>query len=144
MNIYAVTSLIGFSSSAFLGLFIYLKNRHNPVNRVFGLVSISIFMWVFGCFMESTVTSRASALFWDKFLFMGAAFVNSFSCGCACGSPVSKTLRGFLRNPLVANGINSAKQLTFAHCIRFVSCGLIKIPCGAAFELFSTPTIIIE
>ncbi|RKY30792.1 MAG: hypothetical protein DRP74_06245 [Candidatus Omnitrophota bacterium] len=74
MNIYAITALIGSTSSLILGIFVCFKNKNRPVNRYFGLLSLSIFIWVFGCFMESSVTTQSSALFWDKFLYTGAAF----------------------------------------------------------------------
>jgi len=73
MNIYAITSLIGFTSCLVLGAFVYFNNMHNSVNRSFGFLSIIIFMWVFGCFMESTVTTRESALFWDHLLYTAVA-----------------------------------------------------------------------
>ena len=41
-------------------------------------MSISIFLWVFGCFRESSVTTQASALFWDRFLYTGASFAPTF------------------------------------------------------------------
>jgi len=74
MNVYAITSLIGSASSLFLGIFVYLKNKEKAVNKSFGLLSLGIFIWVFGCFMESSITTHSSALFWDKFLYTGAAF----------------------------------------------------------------------
>ncbi|MEK6714720.1 MAG: histidine kinase N-terminal 7TM domain-containing protein, partial [Candidatus Omnitrophota bacterium] len=74
MNIYAVTSLFGSTSTLLLGIFVYFQNRQRTLNRFFCLLSISIFLWVFGCFRESSVTTRDSALFWDRFLYTGAAF----------------------------------------------------------------------
>ncbi|MDP1854319.1 MAG: ATP-binding protein [Candidatus Omnitrophota bacterium] len=74
MNIYAVTSLFGSTSTLLLGIFVYFQNRQRTLNRVFCLLSISIFLWVFGCFRESSVATRESALFWDRFLYTGAAF----------------------------------------------------------------------
>ncbi len=74
MNLYDLTSITSFASSAFLGIFVYLKNKNNPLNRAYALLSIAIFMWVFGSFNENSVSSHAQALFWDKFVFVGAAF----------------------------------------------------------------------
>jgi len=41
-------------------------------------LSLSIFVWVFGCFKESSVTTHEEALFWDKFLYSGSAFASAF------------------------------------------------------------------
>jgi len=78
MNIYAATSLIGSTSALFLGLFVFIKNKERIVNRFFGLLSLGIFIWVFGCFMESSVQSKAIALWADRFLYSGAAFAPLF------------------------------------------------------------------
>ncbi|MDD5428140.1 MAG: ATP-binding protein [Candidatus Omnitrophica bacterium] len=74
MNIYAVTSLIGWTSSLFLGIFVYLRNRDRDINRTFALLSLGICVWVSGCFLESSIHSKALALICDRYLYTGAAF----------------------------------------------------------------------
>lgn len=76
MNIYAITSLIGSTSALALGIFVYFKDRENQVNKAFGLLSLAIFMWVFSCFRESSLSpdAKEAALLWDIYLYTGAAF----------------------------------------------------------------------
>ncbi|PIQ89257.1 MAG: hypothetical protein COV72_03980 [Candidatus Omnitrophica bacterium CG11_big_fil_rev_8_21_14_0_20_42_13] len=74
MNIYAITALFGSTSTLILGIFVYLQNKQRTLNRFFCLLSISIFFWVFGCFKESSVSTKTAALFWDRFLYTGGAF----------------------------------------------------------------------
>ena len=75
MNIYAITSLIGSTSALALGLFVYLKDKKSRINKAFALLSLSIFIWVFSCFKESSLSPSAkeAALFWDIILYTGAA-----------------------------------------------------------------------
>jgi len=55
----------------FIGSFVYLKNKKELVNKLFGIYCLILTFWVFGCFMESTVRHASQALFWDKLLYTG-------------------------------------------------------------------------
>ncbi|MBI4706908.1 MAG: GHKL domain-containing protein [Candidatus Omnitrophica bacterium] len=71
MNIYSISLLLACVFNLFIGLFVYFKNPKEKVNRFFGIYYIVLTMWVFGCFMESSVGTAQDALFWDKILYTG-------------------------------------------------------------------------
>jgi len=62
-----------------LGAFVYFKNRKSSVNTVFGLHALAITVWLFGTFMMFlSKGSREMAIFWDRFIYMGVAFIPVF------------------------------------------------------------------
>ncbi len=104
MNIYAITAFIGSTSSLLLGALVFLKNRKNPGARLFALLSISIFVWVFGCFMESSIASEANRIRIDQFLYTGAAFAPTI----------------FLHFSLVVSGLRKRRFVPVLYCISLV------------------------
>ena len=71
---YSLSSLIAWLTAIVIGISVYFNNPSNPVNRAFFWLSLTITIWVSGCFMESTFTSPIVALMVDKYLYTGAAF----------------------------------------------------------------------
>jgi len=75
MLFYAITGLINALGSAFLGFFVYLKNRKNKINQTFGLLCLSIVLWTFPYCVWQISTTEKSALFWSRALMVGAIFI---------------------------------------------------------------------
>jgi len=61
-----------------LGLFVYLKNRKQFTNKIWCLLSISIFVWEFAYFMLLVSIDKGKALFWTRVLYSGAIFIPVF------------------------------------------------------------------
>jgi len=61
-----------------LGLFVYLKNRKQFTNKIWCLLSTSIFVWEFGYFMLLLSTDKAKAVFWTRVLYFGATLIPVF------------------------------------------------------------------
>lgn len=75
MLFYAITGLINAVAGAFLGLFVYLKNKKEALNKIFGLMCLSIAVWGLSYFIWQMSTTKESALFWVKGAMMGAIFI---------------------------------------------------------------------
>ena len=75
MLFYAITGLINAVGSAFLGLFVYLKNRKENINKTFGLLCLSIVLWSFPYYIWQLSNTEKTALFWSRVLMVGAIFI---------------------------------------------------------------------
>jgi signal transduction histidine kinase len=63
----------------FLGLFVFLKNRHSRINFTFFLHSLAITAWLFCTFMMFiNRDNREMAIFWDRFVYAGVVFIPVF------------------------------------------------------------------
>jgi len=69
------TGLINFITCFSLALFVFLKNRSGPINRVFALWSLSISVWSLGYFMWLFTYQYRDALFWARTLMAGAIVI---------------------------------------------------------------------
>jgi|GEM_PF-2079903 len=78
MNQYAISCLIASLACLFLGAFIYLKNIKRSLNILWALFELSIAIWVFSQFIESTTQNEEIALFWNKILLCGVTFIPIF------------------------------------------------------------------
>ena len=79
MTFYALTAIITFMSSLVLGIFVYVWDRRNSVNRIFALLSLSIAVFTLGQFMREIAPTKAFALFWGgNILFSGLILVPVF------------------------------------------------------------------
>ncbi|MEI6650729.1 MAG: ATP-binding protein [Candidatus Moraniibacteriota bacterium] len=61
-----------------LGIFVVSKDPRNPLNRLFGLVSIVCVMWLFGTFMmfvSAQAGNDERIMFWDRFIYLAVVFV---------------------------------------------------------------------
>jgi hypothetical protein len=74
MSFFAFSALLNCVVSILLGSLIFLKDR-NKENRIFSYWTFSIAFWSFGYYMWQIDTDAQSALFWCKFLMIGAAFI---------------------------------------------------------------------
>lgn len=75
MNSYALASLIIALLSFLLGLFVFLKNRKNLINRAYLDLMFSISLWSFGLNKVFLSTAEKTALFWCHFLYIGSIFI---------------------------------------------------------------------
>ncbi len=67
-----------FLSSSLLGVFALLRNKNVTINRVFCFMCLSIAFWSFGFFATVASKTEGTALFWGKFLYVGATFIPIF------------------------------------------------------------------
>lgn len=75
MNWYKLSTIIAAVISLGIGGFVYLRNRKNPVNLFFGLLSLSISFWCLSSFIISTSLDPESALFYGRFLHIPVIFM---------------------------------------------------------------------
>ena len=61
-----------------LGLFVYLKNRKQFTNKIWCLLSASIFVWEFAYFMLLLSADKGKALFCTRVLYFGATLIPVF------------------------------------------------------------------
>ena len=77
-TIYSLSSLIAFLTAFICGLIVFLHNKKNSINITYFLLSITITIWVSGCFLESTLISYNLNKWVDIYLYSGAAFAPIF------------------------------------------------------------------
>ncbi|MCP3659379.1 MAG: hypothetical protein GY830_03310 [Bacteroidetes bacterium] len=75
---YATPQLINFIVTTLLGIFVFLSNRKNPLNKIFVFHNFSLAAWAFCFYQMVTSTSYSEALTWAKFLHYGAAIMPVF------------------------------------------------------------------
>jgi len=73
-TLYSFSSLLAWMTALSCGLLVYFNNRNNPINITYFWLSLTITIWVSGCFMESTFTDPKIIFLVDLFLYTGAAF----------------------------------------------------------------------
>ena len=78
MTYFALSCLITAVIGLTLGLFVYFKNRKQLTNKIWCLLSMSIFVWEFAYFMVLLSTDKGKALFWTRVLYSGATFIPVF------------------------------------------------------------------
>ena len=74
-NFFAFSGFLNFIVSLFLGILVYLKGRKIFANKIFALDAFSVVLWSFGYFFWQISTNPNSALFWSRFLMVGAIFI---------------------------------------------------------------------
>jgi len=75
VNIYSLSSLIAFLSCIFVGLFVYLKNRNNILNKSFALIFILAGAWTSFPFFVSIPEDDAVAVSIGRIIYLFASFV---------------------------------------------------------------------
>jgi len=75
MSFWALGGLINGLVSSGFGLFVYLKNRKSPINRLWIIFSFTVAFWSYSYFFWQTSTERSLALFWCRSLTVGAIFI---------------------------------------------------------------------
>lgn len=75
----AITGLLNALISLFLGFLVLSKDNKKSVNRLYFLITISIFVWAFGYFIWMLqFQDRETALFWARILTIGSIFMGVF------------------------------------------------------------------
>ena len=69
--------LFGVVLTGLIGLFVYLRDPGRAVNRTWGGMCASVSWWYFGRYMRLTSLNEVDALFWCRFMYMGAVFAPS-------------------------------------------------------------------
>jgi len=75
MTFYALSGLINAIASTLLGFFVVVKGRKNIVNKTFTFFCFSVALWSYGYYLWQISDNAVSALFWSRFLMVGAIFI---------------------------------------------------------------------
>ena len=59
----------------YLASFAYVQNKQSRTNQIFAMLCVSIAIWMFGTFMQFTITSYAGNIFWGRFIYIGVVFI---------------------------------------------------------------------
>jgi len=78
INIYAIFALIAGISNTLFGFLVYIKNKKRLFNQLYGLFSIGFAVWTFSYFIWLLQTEEIAALFWSRFLNLGATLIPVF------------------------------------------------------------------
>lgn len=78
MDYFKITTLINAITSTALGLFVYFKDPRKLVNKIFGLMSLSIAFWSYSWWMDQLSQDRITGLFWTRSLNIAAIFIPIF------------------------------------------------------------------
>ncbi|MFH1551863.1 MAG: histidine kinase dimerization/phospho-acceptor domain-containing protein, partial [bacterium] len=79
LEIYTWSVLITGIFFTSFGVFVYLKNKKDLSNKLFGLLSLAFAVWCYAWFALLLVKSNQEmAIFWAKFLNLGAIFIPIF------------------------------------------------------------------
>ncbi|MBN1869077.1 MAG: GAF domain-containing protein [Candidatus Omnitrophica bacterium] len=78
ISYWAFSSLINLITSAFLGFFVFSKNKKRALNVTYALFCLSASIWSFSYFFWQVSTAGQEALFWCRALMAGAIFIPVF------------------------------------------------------------------
>ncbi|MFA6466317.1 MAG: ATP-binding protein [Patescibacteria group bacterium] len=78
MNSFTISTLITASVSLIFGVFVIYRNNKSLENRFWSLVCFGVFVWQLGLFLELLSKDESQALFWNKFLNVGAILIPIF------------------------------------------------------------------
>jgi signal transduction histidine kinase len=84
MIYYVIAQLLNTFTTIVLGLFVYLKNRGNLVNRMFALHCLTIAIWAFSFAQMAVAQNAVEGLFWSRALHVGAIFIPVFLLHFIC------------------------------------------------------------
>ena len=73
MKIYMAPLLIISLLTLSLGIFVYIKNRKQSLNRIFFLLCVATFIWLFGRFISDFYGN--SVYLWLRFSYCGVVFI---------------------------------------------------------------------
>ena len=78
MNLFVVFSLINGVTAVLFGVFVFLKNRKDLINKTFFLMSLGVAIWSFSYCKWLLTEEREIALFWSRALNFGATLIPIF------------------------------------------------------------------
>ncbi|MBI4430783.1 MAG: GHKL domain-containing protein [Candidatus Omnitrophica bacterium] len=74
-NFCGYTGPVNFICCLFFAFFIYFKNPRNKINRSFSLWQVTVALWSLGYFIFFSTPEYRPALFWARFLMIGAIWI---------------------------------------------------------------------
>lgn len=78
MNLFALSGFLTGITSSSIGLFVYLKQRQNPLSKVWGIFTLSVAIWGFGCYKMASVTDETAAFLWYRLAHIGTLLIPVF------------------------------------------------------------------
>jgi len=76
MNIYAISAIVNVIVAMFIGGVIWRRGEDRLLVNTLGLFSLTLAIWSFGYVFWQLAPNANQALFWSRFLMMGAIFVS--------------------------------------------------------------------
>ena len=77
MDVNRLLLILVFFSNLILGFFVYLKDRKNPINISFSILTTCISLWIFSIYMLLTVWGNAkNVLLWGRIAFVTGTFMS--------------------------------------------------------------------
>ena len=73
MNYWQISALINIGAILIMALFIFVKQRHQPISKIFLAANIAFLVYMVGFFFWSRSKDAQSALFWSRVLIAGGA-----------------------------------------------------------------------
>jgi len=73
-SFFALSGLINAVTSTILGLFVFLKDTKNSVNKTFALFCLSVAAWSYAYMFWPLASDASTALIWFRLLHIGAVF----------------------------------------------------------------------
>jgi len=78
MNIFALTCFITGIIALIAGLFVLFRKKQSRLNQLWFLLNLSIALWLMGLSGTFIANNSTSALFWQRFLYIGTIFIPIF------------------------------------------------------------------
>ena len=75
MNFYALSGLLNFATSAFVGVYVFTRDRTDPRYRTYGAFCLSLAVWSCGYYFWQISDTPEEALFWIRVFMAGAIFI---------------------------------------------------------------------
>lgn len=75
ISFYAISALINAVASTIIGIFVFLHDRKETVNKTFAAFSFSVAAWSYGYFLWQISGTHQEALFWVRMLMVGMILI---------------------------------------------------------------------
>jgi len=75
INPHAIPNLISAIFSIGIGIFVFTRNKKSKVYTSFLFLTLSVFIWQLGTFLLLLAPNTNQALFWCRFVYIGAIFI---------------------------------------------------------------------
>ena len=75
MNFYALSGLLNLVTSTLVGLYVFTRDKSNPIYQTYGAFCLSLAVWSFGYYFWQVSKTPDGALFWVRVFMAGAIFI---------------------------------------------------------------------
>jgi len=75
INPYAIPNFVSAIFSIGIGIFVFTRNKKSKVYISFLFLTLAVFIWQLGTFLLLLAPNTKQALFWCRFVYIGAIFI---------------------------------------------------------------------